>query len=555
MKKVLFSLFFICIFLVPALADYQVDSVSVSAEVSANGRAQVTTTIQLTFDASTDQVTIPLPDTDVSRVSAGDYRFSVEETDTGTDVVIKNNDGFVGTQTFLVSYIVPYADDGDTEADHFSLGFLSSRWARPIGSCSFQVIMPKGFDAEPQIISGYYGALSETATALAITETSLSGSVSNRMAYDSLSLVLSLPDQYFNVRSARLPVVSVTFLAIGMLAVLLLCIVYWRMKLRSRHVSSTPRLLAPEGVLPCQLPMVLDGSTCDVTAIILEWANLGYLSISQTRNGTVVLNRLMHMGSERSKAEQQLFSKIFARKSRVAATPGRFSRAAAQFRAASRRSLYRVIFDPKSGNPAIVQLPCQCLLSLSIGYMAYQFLPEGGGFIVLAVLIGLVSLVYSLLLHRSIRRFAALRAVNVLSIVCWILMLALLPLSLVSGSFPEVVVGLSACLFSGIATAPGPRRSARGIDAVAQTKGCRTFYRRASWQRLQIFQGKSSRFFQTQLPGAVALGVEKRFARRFERLSVPMPDWLKLSGDPIRSASSLQHLLAPVLRQLRESFR
>lgn len=555
MKKVLFSLFFMCFFLVPVFADYSVDSVSVAAEVSPNGRAEVSTTIQLTFDSAVEQVVIPLPETDVSRISAGDYSFKTRQTNDGVDVIVKNKNGFVGTQSFLIRYTVPYADDGDSEADSFTLGLLSSRWARAVGSCSFQLVMPAGFETEPVLTSGYYGPLTAAQTGLASTETSLAGTVSDRMAYDSLILTMTLPEGYFHVRRATLPVISVTFLAIGMLAVLLLCMVYWRVKLRSPRAHGSPRLLRPEGILPCQLPMVLDGATCDVTAMVLEWANLGYLSISLSRNGTVVLTRLMQMGSERSKAEQQLFSRIFGQRRRVAATPGRFSRAAARFRAASRRSLYRVIFDKTGGNPVLIQLPCRLLLAIAVGYMTYRLLPEGGGYVVLAVLAGLVGLVYSIFLHSTLSRYAALRTFTLPAICCWVLMPVLLGLSLLAGSLPEMLVGLLACAFSAVATAPGPRRSSRGVDAMAQAKGCRTFCRQASWQRLQVFQGRSRRFFQNQLPLAVALGVDKQFARRFERLAVPMPEWLELTGSPMRSAVSLQKQLAPILRQLREAFR
>jgi hypothetical protein len=90
---------------------------------------------------------------------------------------------------------------------------------------------------------------------------------------------------------------------------------------------------------------------------------------------------------------------------------------------------------------------------------------------------------------------------------------------------------------------------------MAQTKGCRTFYRRASWQRLQLYQGKNSRFFQNQLPRAVALGVEEPFAKRFETINIPTPDWLELTQSPAGSAQALQKQLRPILRQLRAAFR
>jgi len=52
MKKLFFFLFLIGILTCPALADFRVDSVDVSAEVSAGGVTSVTQVIQLTLTAS-----------------------------------------------------------------------------------------------------------------------------------------------------------------------------------------------------------------------------------------------------------------------------------------------------------------------------------------------------------------------------------------------------------------------------------------------------------------------------------------------------------------------
>ena len=214
MKKIFFSLFFICLLTIPVLADYSVDSVAVTAEVSGNGQAQVSATYQLSFDTTTGQIAIPLPETQVSKVSVSDFRFSMEETDQGTDVIIKRRDGFLGTVTFLVRYTVPYRDDGDEEADAFSLGLLSSRWAKDVGSCSFQVLMPAAFDAEPEIVSGYHSLLTQSEAGLTVTETSFGGSVSSLISefripidgywkYDTVngSSVTVMKDQQYTVES------------------------------------------------------------------------------------------------------------------------------------------------------------------------------------------------------------------------------------------------------------------------------------------------------------------------------------------------------------------
>jgi hypothetical protein len=259
------------------------------------------------------------------------------------------------------------------------------------------------------------------------------------------------------------------------------------------------------------------------------------------------------MGSERSRAEQRLYASIFGKRRQVVATPGRFSQAAARFRAASQRSMNRVAFDRKGGNVVFVQLPCRLLLAVGVGYMSYQLLPEGGGYMVLAVLFGLMGLFYSIYLHDALSRWAALKQKSLWTGFLLLFGVGLLILSLLGGALLETVVGLFACWFSGIATAPGPRRSQRGQDLMAQAKGCRMFYRQVTWQRLQVLLGNNERFFQEQLPRAVALGVDRKFAKRFESQLVPVPEWLSGTKGSSASAKSVQRKLAAVLKCLRQA--
>ena len=78
------------------MSDYTVDQATVNAEVAQNGKTKVTATYQLTFDSQQDQVQIPLPDGDISRVSAETYRYKVDKTDAGVDVVLSKGT-FSGT--------------------------------------------------------------------------------------------------------------------------------------------------------------------------------------------------------------------------------------------------------------------------------------------------------------------------------------------------------------------------------------------------------------------------------------------------------------------------
>lgn len=561
MKKAIFFLFFICLLMTGAFADYQVDQATVNAEVSTNGRTQVTATYQLTFDGAQDQLTVPLPDGNISRVSAETYRYQVDKTDSGVNVVLSGS--FAGTQTVTVSYTVSdtYTTDSDGEGEVYQLGLLSSRWARAVGSCSFQVIlpqpsgtMPEDYTLTPAVLSGYYGELAQSETGVNLNGTIVTGTVENRMAYDSLTAQVTVPVGYFYVRTSAIAMIHVTYLAIGMLGVLFLLMIFWRLRLRTPRQNPQPRLLTPGGLLPCQLPQILDGGTCDIAVLILEWANLGYLTIQRSKKGYVVLTRAIPMGTERSKAERKLFQRIFSTGYRVAATPGRFAAAGARFRTASRRSLNHVIFDPKGGNVVLVQIPCRILLAVGVGYLAQQMLPEGGGFVVLAVLAGMVGFLYSIYLHTALSQRVALKRSSQTYRITMVIALALLAVGFLGGAFLEMLIGLFACCFSAIATSVGPRRSQRGQDLLSQAKGCRMFYCRVTWQRLQILTGRNSRFFQSQLPKAAALGVDKPFAKRFERLPVPRPEWLGGRGPASTTASDLQRETALILKSLRESF-
>lgn len=556
MKKFFFSLFFISLFLVPALADYQVDGVTVTADVAETGKTQVSIAMQLSFTTSTQEVTIPLAEQEASKISVGDCRFKTESTDEGLNVILKNKHGFLGTQTFLITYTVPAKQLGDEENDRCELGIISSRWDHSVGGCSFNLVLQKLPESPPEalVTSGYYGELKPEETELSVSETTVSGSVGQRMAHDSLALSLTLPKGYFQVRSSRVPGIAVTWVFVVMAGLLGLLGLYWRAKLWSPRVSGEPRLLPPEGVLPCQMPMVLDGVTCDVAAMILQWANLGYLTISVNRRGTLVFTRTMEMGSERSRIEQRFFGRIFGNKLRVAAVPGRFRQAGEQFEVAARRALSREIFDRKGGNLFLLQGPCQILFAFSIGYLVGQALPEGGGFTVLAVLFGIFSLGYGLYVHKALIELFARRGCTLASAGLMLGLLLILALGLIFGALLESLTGVAAIAFSAVASARGPRRNQRGMDALAQAKGCRTFYRQASWQRLQVLQGENRRFFQSQMPSIVALGVDKKFAKRFERLPIPLPEWLNIPGSTVMSASALQQQLAPIVRQIRSTF-
>ena len=68
-----------------------------------------------------------------------------------------------------------------------------------------------------------------------------------------------------------------------------------------------------------------------------------------------------------------------------------------------------------------------------------------------------------------------------------------------------------------------PAKTLAGAQAAVKAKGMRNFLN--SQERQLNFQGDKQMFFEKLLPFAVAFGVEKAWAKRFETMNIKNPDW------------------------------
>lgn len=86
-----------------------------------------------------------------------------------------------------------------------------------------------------------------------------------------------------------------------------------------------------------------------------------------------------------------------------------------------------------------------------------------------------------------------------------------------------------------------PRKTILGAQISNQAKGLKNFL--SSQERQLNFQGDKKMLFEKLLPAAVAFGVEKAWAKRFEKFDLKNPDWYEgSSGQTFRSAVFASHL-------------
>lgn len=122
-------------------------------------------------------------------------------------------------------------------------------------------------------------------------------------------------------------------------------------------------------------------------------------------------------------------------------------------------------------------------------------------------------------------------------IVVWLV------LSLVAGQVGMMAFAVSIQLVGGLAAAYGGRRSELGRQTMSEILGLRRYLKTVSKEELQRILKSNPDFYYEMAPYALALGVDKTFAKRFERLHQPNCAYLITGIETNRTAAEWYPLL------------
>ncbi len=91
-------------------------------------------------------------------------------------------------------------------------------------------------------------------------------------------------------------------------------------------------------------------------------------------------------------------------------------------------------------------------------------------------------------------------------------------------------------------------KTLKGLSSYRQILGFQEFLNSVERDRLERMPGQ---LFERWLPHAMALGVEQHWAKQFEGMALPPPEWLEGLEDVVFSSAGLAHLLGSFERQTR----
>ncbi len=490
-------------------------NVSAHATVSNDGTCQITVTAAIHLDQPNKDLRFPLPKKASSvTLNGARARGSVDNGLLYVNLGRVIGSG-VGDFSLTFQYSLPNLI-GTNEAGQLELQLpLLSGFDYPVQALEFSVTLPGTVTAKPAFISGYHQANIEKDIVWTVSGATITGTAQTELKdHETLSMRLLVDETMFPQKRITPPNFKTVNILMTVFAIL--AILYWIFFLRNLPPFPLANPLPADSYSAGELGSMLQLRGRDLSMMVLSWAQLGYLLIRLEKNGKVLLQRQMDMGNERSAFEQRSFKQLFARRDLVDATSLRYGQLCRETEQ-MRQNLSEFV-QKKSGNPFVFRGLAAAVgalygvalgINMSMGAVL-QWL--------LALVLGALALLTGWYLQNWVAMLFSHRRQRLLFMAgisgAWLILAA------VSGGFNYGLMLVLSQLLFGLLGAFGGRRTPAGKQAMREVLDLRRYLKSVSREQLQQINQNNPDYFHQMMPFAIALGVDKQFARRWGKIPV-----------------------------------
>ncbi len=505
-------------------AGAEVTDLQTQIYVAGDGSCQLTMSADVRFLSSPKTFCMPLM-ADADDISATGAAYDVDTIDGVECVIFESSNGFSGTIHFVCSFSISRAvAQSDSGQQTFTLKLPEKGWDFPIEKYSVSIEFPAQITEQPSWYSAYHGIDIENYLDISIAQTSMTVSSFERLKdQEIITMELAFAPDSFDL--SHLPGQTVSVASVLFWLVCLAAVGYYFFRLRSKRLRPSLRQTAFNESTAGEIPCELFGAMPDLFGILAHWGNLGYLVISRSRNGRILLRKQMEMGSERSAVERKLFYSLFRSSDTLDASDARVLSVSKRVGAMMQRSWLRRLFRKNSGSPILLR--CMALTAAGIASLIVfdLLLPASWLRWVLLPLCAFLGAMAARFVQKAVLQLYGRRSRFCL-LLGGISAVLLLILSVSAGCFVTMLVCIALQIFCGAATMFGGVRDAAAQDLVRQILGLRSFLKSANAVSLQRLTDADSQYFYRMLPFAEQLGVASAFARRCASVSSEPCPWL-----------------------------
>ena len=545
MRRLLLTLLCCLMLITTVSAAGSVTDLRSSTLISEDGSCEVTLTFQFQLDAVPAVLDFPLPAT-ARDITVNGSSAKTTLTPEARLVDLTGAITSAGTHTVVIHYDLPDAVEDNSGQLILSIELLSG-FAYPVQKTGFTVTLPGPPEKKASFTSTYLQESVEAVMDYQVSGSTISCSVvTSLLDRETLTMRLAVSEAMFPQSMTKKWSIGEDDLFMYGIAVLAL--IYWLLTMRCAPSRRIRRTTEPDGLTAGELGTRLCGQGVDFTMMVISWARMGYLQIHMTDSGRVLLHKRMDMGNERSEFENRFFRSLFGRRS---ITDGTGFHYAHLCRKASRSTPgIRDCFLRSSGNPTVFRV-----LSAGVGLvggicLALAFVNDTAWRVILSILLSVLgswiawqiqSAAGAFLLRRKLPLVIAIGCSLVWAVLCaW------------ANEWPVAIFVLVTQWLAGFAAAFGGQRTETGKQTMAEILGLRRYLRSASREELLQALKYNPDYFYTMAPYALALGIDRSFAHRFNDRQLPGCPWLTTGMDGHLTASEWNQLLRDTVTALDE---
>jgi len=530
MRRLLALILSFFLFALPVHAANAAASVDTAVIVTENTACQVTIEVQIRLDEPTRGLKFPLGK-NIRSATLNGAEAPLIHSGGITSVDLSHLDGKTGLYPCTISYrLNSVVANGDNGKKTVTVPLLTG-FPYPVEQMSFSVTMPAQFNALPTFTSGYHGQDIERQMSAYINGPVVSGTLSQPLKdSETIYMKLTVPAEMF-------PAIqtfggSLTFDAAAMAVSAAAALLWWLLFLSCLPRRSPLRATVPEGICAGQICSYLVHKPADLPVMVLQWAQLGYLTVRLDRGGRVFLSKKMDMGNERSYFEQRCFRELFGRNTTLEGTGSRFQRTwdrtTAMSRKASNGYRLRIAFS------SLVFRLISCLPGLFAGIAMGDSISTNHTWrMTTMALLGLLCAVLCWFIQDGmgclhLRSKAALKLSAAASLL-------LMVLGILCSCWGYALFALLWNLLAGLLAFYTGRRSDNGIRIYTEVLGLRRHLRKGDPQELRRILASNRNYYFELAPYALVFGLDKTFAEKFDIARLPACTWL-ISGIESRTA-------------------
>lgn len=501
-------LLLLCALAVPVSAATEASSASCAATVYSDGSCQISMTVTLHLDQGLNDLNFPIP-AEATGVTLNGGRVNTSQEGSVRQISLEKLVQNPGDVTFSIQYSLSnVVVTGEDKTLQLQLPLLSG-FAHPIRYMEFSITLPGEIKNAPGFFSGYHQNRIEEDLSFEVSGATVFGS-SIRELKDHETLMMTMAVDQAMFPNSLVRIIDYNWATLAMLICGGCALLYWLLTMFNRPGLSRTQPEMPQGYHAGNLGSALTGRGFDLTMAVMQWAQLGYILI-HVKGPKVFLYKRMDMGNERSDTELRWFKKLFAKGSRVDTSTYRYGKLCCLAAQKPDRTAERM--KRWNGNPKILRI-----LTSGVGLfagisLAVTVAPGAALLWFLMLLFGAAGAVSSWYMqvfgYGVLLRDHRLLKGSLFGGSAWLI------LSLAAGAVQTGILLVAEVYLLALLLAWGGRRTSLGRLVQMQTLGFARYLEKADKNDLQRLCRSDPEYFFRLAPGALALGREKIFAKRF----------------------------------------